>query len=205
LHTNRSVCFQMNDTKEYIIDQAYKLFLSHSYEAVTISDISKAIGLTKGALYHHFINKEELFRAVIDKHLIIDLMDNDVKYDSLLQYIEVSIEASRKVVFNTFGSNNDFIPINYVSLLIDALRHYPNFTLNKEGLFNSQIEKIKEVLFDAVKKHEIRDDLDIDITAVNFLSINLGLASNLFTNKSPSLAIEILKRQLYEFYKILKD
>jgi TetR/AcrR family transcriptional repressor of nem operon len=194
----------MNDTKEYIIDEAYKLFLSHSYEAVTISDISKAIGLTKGALYHHFINKEELFRAVIDKHLIIDLMDNDVTYDSLLQYIEVSIEASRKVVFNTIGSNHDFIPINYLSLLIDALRHYPNFTLNKEGLFNSQIEKIKEVLIDAIKKHEIRGDLDIDITAVNFLSINLGLASNLFTNKSPSLAIEILKRQLYEFYKILK-
>jgi TetR/AcrR family transcriptional regulator, transcriptional repressor for nem operon len=195
----------MNDTKEYIVDEAYKLFLSHSYEAVTISDISKAIRLTKGALYHHFINKEELFKAVIDKHLIIDLMDNDVKYDSLLQYIEVSIESSRKVVFNTIGSNQNFIPINYLSLLIDALRHYPNFTLNKEGLFSSQIEKIKEVLIDAVKKHEIRDDLDTDITAVNFLSINLGLASNLFTNKSPSLAIDTLKRQLYEFYKMLKS
>jgi AcrR family transcriptional regulator len=65
----------MNDTKEYIIDQAYTLFLSHSYEAVTISDISKAVGLTKGALYHHFINKEEVFKAVIDKYLIIDLME----------------------------------------------------------------------------------------------------------------------------------
>jgi hypothetical protein len=65
-------------------------------------------------------------------------------------------------------------------------------------------EKIKTVLYNAVEKHEIRNDLDIDTTALNFFSINLGLASNLFTNKSPSLAIEILKRQLNEFYKIMK-
>jgi TetR/AcrR family transcriptional regulator, transcriptional repressor for nem operon len=194
----------MNDTKEYIIDQAYKLFLSHSYEAVTISDISKAVGLTKGALYHHFINKEEVFKAVIDKHLMIEIMDINAKYDSLLQYIDASVESSRKVVFNTIGSNSNFIPINYLSLLIDALRHYPDFTLNKEQLFSSQIEKIKAVLYDAVEKHEIRNDLDLDITAVNYFSINLGLASNLFTNKSPTLAIDTLKRQLYEFYKVLK-
>jgi len=204
LHTNRSVCFQMNDTKEYIIDQAYTLFLSHSYEAVTISDISKAVGLTKGALYHHFINKEEVFKAVIDKYLIIDLMDNNVKYDSLLQFIDASIETSRQILFNTIGSNPNFIPTNYLSLLIDALRHYPDFKLNKEGVFIAQIEKIKAVLYDSVEKLEIRNDLDIDTTAINYFSINLSLASNLFTNKSPSLAIDILKRQLYEFYKILK-
>ena len=204
MHTKRSVSFQMNDTKEYIIDKAYTLFLSHSYEAVTISDISKAVGLTKGALYHHFINKEEVFKAVIDKYLIIDLMDNSVKYDSLLQFIEASIETSRQILFNTIGSNPNFIPTNYLSLLIDALRHYPDFKLNKEGVFIAQIEKIKTVLYDAVEKHEIRNDLDIDTTAINYFSINLGLAANLFTNKSPSLAIDILKRQLYEFYKILK-
>jgi AcrR family transcriptional regulator len=194
----------MNDTKEYIIDQAYTLFLSHSYEAVTISDISKAVGLTKGALYHHFINKEEVFKAVIDKYLIIDLMDNNVKYDSLLQFIDASIETSRQILFNTIGSNPNFIPTNYLSLLIDALRHYPDFKLNKEGVFIAQIEKIKAVLYDSVEKLEIRNDLDIDTTAINYFSINLSLASNLFTNKSPSLAIDILKRQLYEFYKILK-
>ena len=53
----------MENTKEFIIDEAFKLFLDHSYEAVSISDISQAIGFTKGALYHHFKNKEELFKT----------------------------------------------------------------------------------------------------------------------------------------------
>jgi TetR/AcrR family transcriptional regulator, transcriptional repressor for nem operon len=204
LHTKRSVCLNMNDTKEYIVDQAFRLFLNHSYEAVTISDISHEIGLTKGALYHHFINKEELFKAVIDKYLIIELLDPDVKYDSFLQFIEASIESSKKIVYNTVGSKPNFIPVNYLSLLIDAMRHYPDFILNKSQLLSMQLEKIKTVLLDAVEKLEIRNDIDIDITAINYFSINLGLASNIFTYKSPSLALDILKRQLYEFYKILK-
>ena len=33
----------MSDTREYIIDHAYKLFLNKSYEAVSISEISKAM------------------------------------------------------------------------------------------------------------------------------------------------------------------
>jgi AcrR family transcriptional regulator len=61
----------MKDTKEYIINEARKLFLKHSYEAVSIRDISQAIGLTKGSLYHHFKNKEELFKSVIDKSFLI--------------------------------------------------------------------------------------------------------------------------------------
>ena len=61
----------MSDTRDYIIDKAHSLFLSRSYEAVSISEISKAIGFTKGALYHHFKSKDELFKAVVENYLII--------------------------------------------------------------------------------------------------------------------------------------
>ena len=43
------------------------MFLYNNYEAVTINSIIKAAGLAKGALYHHYISKEELFKAVVDK------------------------------------------------------------------------------------------------------------------------------------------
>ena len=202
MHTKRSVSSQMNDTKEYIIDQAYKLFLSHSYEAVTISDISKAVGLTKGALYHHFINKEEVFKGVIDKYLNLDIIDQDVKYDTLLQFINGSIDNTKRIVANSLGANETFVPINHISLLIDALRHYPGFESDKELLISKQIEEIKSIMYVAVDTGEIRDDLDIEITALNFFSISLGLASNLYTHKSASVAFEIYSRQLYDFYKL---
>jgi TetR/AcrR family transcriptional regulator, transcriptional repressor for nem operon len=194
----------MNDTKDYIVDQAYKLFLSHSYEAVTISEISKAIGLTKGALYHHFLNKEELFRAVIDKYLVLEMEDNNIKYTSLLQFIDDSIAITKRIITNSLGEEPAFIPVNYFSLLIDALRHYPGFEASKVLLNSLQIEKIKSIMRDAAERGEIRNDLDIEITAMNFYSINLGLASSLYTYKSTSVPFEIFTRQLYEFYKLLK-
>jgi TetR/AcrR family transcriptional regulator, transcriptional repressor for nem operon len=194
----------MNDTKDYIVDQAYKLFLIHSYEAVTISDISKAIGLTKGALYHHFLSKEELFKAVVDKYLVIDMWDKTVKCDSLHQFFEESIASTKRIISNTLVEKSTFIPVNYISLLIDALRHYPGFENEKELFISSQIESIKSIMKAAVDSGEIRDDLDIEITALNFYSISLGLVSNLYTHKSASVAFEIYSRQLYAYYKLIK-
>lgn len=57
----------MKDTKDLILKTAYNMFLYNNYEAVTINNIIKAAGLTKGALYHYYISKEELFKAVVDK------------------------------------------------------------------------------------------------------------------------------------------
>lgn len=50
----------MNVIREYITNQAYSLFLNMSYEAVSMRELSKAVGLTKRALYFHFRNKEEM-------------------------------------------------------------------------------------------------------------------------------------------------
>ena len=88
----------MSETKEHIIDKSYELFISHSYEAVSISDISKAIGMTKGALYHHFLNKEELFKAVVDKHLILPTVAcnlDQVSLKELFDYNKMYTRATR--------------------------------------------------------------------------------------------------------------
>ena len=41
----------MNDTKERILTTALRLFARDGYEAVSVSDIAQALGMTKGALY----------------------------------------------------------------------------------------------------------------------------------------------------------
>ena len=114
----------MKDTRDFIIDEAYKLFLSHSYEAVSISVISEAIGFTKGALYHHFKNKEELFRAVIDKHFPVTSIMVDVDNTSLKEYTTLCIEHTHKILKAIFGNEKKFILVNYLSLIADCFRHY---------------------------------------------------------------------------------
>lgn len=52
-----------------ILAQAAPLFLSQNYSDVTMNDIARACKLTKGALYHHFASKEDLYLAMMHSHL----------------------------------------------------------------------------------------------------------------------------------------
>ncbi len=47
-------------TKRTIIKESANLFNTQGYKATSISDITKATGLTKGAIYRHFENKSDL-------------------------------------------------------------------------------------------------------------------------------------------------
>lgn len=52
-----------------ILEEAKKLFVSKNYADVTMLDIAEAAQVTKGALYHHFANKEALYVAMMLTYL----------------------------------------------------------------------------------------------------------------------------------------
>ncbi len=194
----------MRDTKEYIIDEAFKLFLRHSYEAVSISYISNAIGMTKGALYHHFKNKEELYRLVVDKYLQIPTCEIDVDNINLYDFILLNMEQAEKTIKSIFGNSELYKPIDYISLYVDAARHYPDFAETKSKLIHKEIAKTQTVLEQAMKKGEIRNDIDASTLASQFYSIKMGLAGNLIGNDSVDKTIRTMNNQMLGFYKMLK-
>jgi len=194
----------MKDTKEYIIDVAYKLFLTQSYEAVSISDISNAIGFTKGALYHHFKNKEELFHAVIDKHFPLTSMSLDYENISLKEYTDACIEHIHKLLKETITSNEEFTPVNFLALIVDSFRHYEGFVEKKSTIIDNDVEKAKVIIGNAIKRGEIRDDIDISVIAMQYLSLSIGLAGDFMRNNSVESAIKSLKDQLTQLYYLLK-
>lgn len=51
----------MKNTREKILSEAFKLFLKRGYNGVSMNDLVKSSGLSKGAFYHYFAGKEELF------------------------------------------------------------------------------------------------------------------------------------------------
>tara|TARA_R100000935_G_scaffold36196_1_gene57079 strand:+ start:197785 stop:198375 length:591 start_codon:yes stop_codon:yes gene_type:complete len=48
------------NTRELILRESANLFNTQGYKATSISDITKATGLTKGAIYRHFESKSDL-------------------------------------------------------------------------------------------------------------------------------------------------
>jgi AcrR family transcriptional regulator len=53
------------DTREALVHAARQLFAEHGYDGTGTEQIVAAARVTRGALYHHFRDKAELFRAVM--------------------------------------------------------------------------------------------------------------------------------------------
>ena len=54
-------------TEKKIIQAALELFVRQGYHGTSVDDITRHIGLTKGALYSHFNSKGELFLRLIEE------------------------------------------------------------------------------------------------------------------------------------------
>lgn len=196
---------KMNPTKEIIIDEAYKLFLNHSYDAVSISDICNAIGLTKGALYYHFKNKDELFQAVIDKYLVITgIEDKDIDKISLKEYNSLTLNHTEKMINSIFEHETEFISINYFSLLIDSYRHYDGFANKTNSFIDNELTTIERILNNAIINKEIKDTIDIKTIALMHLSIGMGVAGTILKNNSIEDSLRLLKDQFDQLYNLLK-
>ncbi len=52
------------ETKKKIIEAAYQLFATKGYEAVVMQDIIDKAGFSRGAVYHHFSDKNEILNEV---------------------------------------------------------------------------------------------------------------------------------------------
>lgn len=54
------------DTKGRILEAALELFAQSGYLGTSMSDISKQLGITKGALYKHYSSKQEILDSIVE-------------------------------------------------------------------------------------------------------------------------------------------
>lgn len=53
-------------TKQYICEEAYKLFAQRGYKDVTMKDICDKTGLSRGGLYRHYDSTQQIFLEIMD-------------------------------------------------------------------------------------------------------------------------------------------
>jgi AcrR family transcriptional regulator len=63
----RSQAERSAETREALISAARPLFAAHGFAEVALETIVRAAGVTRGALYHHFADKTELFATVFEQ------------------------------------------------------------------------------------------------------------------------------------------
>lgn len=54
-------------TRQELLEASLSIFSQQGYAAARLEDIAEAAGVTRGAIYHHFGSKADLFLALIDE------------------------------------------------------------------------------------------------------------------------------------------
>ncbi|WP_339740507.1 TetR/AcrR family transcriptional regulator [uncultured Sunxiuqinia sp.] len=166
-------------TKDRIIEEAFKLFLNHNYEKVSISDLEEAIGKTRGAIFYFFKNKEEIFNTVIDTY-IIKTQDPGEKFDfsgdlSLEQFIYRYVKGINTTMSRMLSLSVVNIYKQYFYLYLQASRIYPNFSEIMTQNSIAEINLWEKAISRAIQTKEIKK-VDPRHYAVLFRSCFLGLA-----------------------------
>ena len=58
-------------SRQHILDAALRLFAHHGYRATSVREIADAAGVSIGNVYHHFDDKESIFRTLLDDYAAI--------------------------------------------------------------------------------------------------------------------------------------
>ena len=91
------------ETRTKITDAAIKLFSSNGYNKASVDDICTEAGISKGAFYHHFKSKQELFLALLDGWL--QAVDNAIEVSKELTAPETFTQMTTAFpyIFETAG------------------------------------------------------------------------------------------------------
>jgi len=55
-------------SRRLVLDAALRLFSTRGFRATSVRDIAEAAGVSTGNLYHHFPDKEAIFRTLLDEY-----------------------------------------------------------------------------------------------------------------------------------------
>jgi AcrR family transcriptional regulator len=178
----------MKDTKDHILKVSFGLFLQKSFKEVTMKEIVEKTGLSKGAFYHYFDSKEQIYLEIINQAFssLIYVDYSKFNKNSLKDFYHDYIDYLNRI-YDSFQStsNGDSFDLNYYSLIFDALRLFPDF---KEKMFQSstqELEAWKAVIHVAKENGEIRSFMSDEEIAGIFVHTNSGIGmSNMMIGKS---------------------
>ncbi len=131
-------------TRKKILDTAFWLFYSRSFNDVSIDDITNAAGITKGALFHYFPNKKELGYAVVDEVLKPITVERWIKplenFDNALEGVLYCIDK------NMIHGLEKHIPLGC------PLNNLIQEVSNTDPIFKKKLSEVLDIWIDGVEE-----------------------------------------------------
>jgi TetR/AcrR family transcriptional regulator, transcriptional repressor for nem operon len=166
----------MKNTREHILDVTFKLFQQKSFKEVTLKEIVEKTGLSKGAFYHYFTSKEQIFIELINNvfnsvlEVPYDQFSKDSLYHFYIDYVNYYTENLSQ--HNEEGVAPSF---NYINLIFEAIKLYPDFKERLQKSNEVQLSSWKNIIHTARENGEINSPMSDEQIASLFINSSSGV------------------------------
>ncbi|WP_299251642.1 TetR/AcrR family transcriptional regulator [uncultured Aquimarina sp.] len=178
-------------TAEFIITTVAPIFNKNGYAATSLSDITKATGLTKGAVYGNFKNKEELAIAAFTmtvKNMLRRITEHQTLSNSSIEKLFLVTDFYR----NYYDYTEELGGCPVLNMGVDAkhqniaLFKYVQYTINK-------IQNNLALLIDTGKKNgEIQYEIDSILYSKRLYTMIVGAIFMTHTMEDTSYLLQTM-------------
>lgn len=176
--------------REQIKGIALKLFIDNGYSKTTMDEIVQAVGISKGGMYHHFSNKEEIFLELLKD-------GNEYRKNLVVEYMrENSQSRNEKIVemlLDKILDKNQYKDLYTVFLM--EIQSNEKF----ERLFKKIYDEGIEDFIEFCKKEGLEEYVSISNYEFTLLMNSLYIGLYLFDDFEMSKLKEMLKT-MFEAY-----
>jgi AcrR family transcriptional regulator len=164
---------EAEQTRQDLLDAALTVFSQKGYTATRLEDVARTAGVTRGAIYHHFGSKADLYGALIEEANKVGNSAIDQAVNEGGSFIEI---VSRILVY-TFALLEDDRRFSEVMAL--QLTTPDVEALSQRRYIEAQelVTSISSFFGVIIEQGELRRDLDPVTAARGFLGYQYGLAS----------------------------
>lgn len=193
-----------DQTRQRILEAAFMEMYRKGFQGMRLDDVLAATGLTKGALYHHFPNKQALGYAVVDEVIyptmeamwVLPLREADDPLDGLVAVIE-NMPDTKPPEMIQYGC-----PLNNLAQEMSPLDE--GFRQRLDRLFNLWHDVTRDALERAQRDGRIRGDVNCDDAAVFVMAAMEGCIG-VAKNAQSVERLKICNRGLIQFLLSLRN
>jgi AcrR family transcriptional regulator len=181
--------------RQQIVDIIRSIISSRGIEHVTISEIAKKIGTTKGAIYRHFKSKRDILSLLIDniEETLMEALDNAIAENDPIQNLKNILLAQLTLAKNR--RKTSFV------VIMGAMQFSDPFIRKKIlKLIQKYLKRIEKLILNAIELGLLKKDVTPKMSAIVFMGL-IQSTITVWSYKNFNFVPEKIHSQLWDIYR----